>query len=275
VAVGKHGRLRYEVDDRAIWITFARPDELNLIDEEFFDDLVDAFLLASDDTEHSVVVLRGSGRLFSGGGNIKEGMSAKIAAGFTHELRVEMYKHAHADYPAFYAIEQCPHTVIAVVNGDSYGAATELITQCDLVLAARGARICWAQGGHGLANPGANRLVRKIGVGPAKDVLFTARKVPVEELYERGLVTRLCDAADLERATMAYVDEVRHTSPGSRRLVKELILRGTPAYSTWEHTSTAVSEDFRQAVAAFTNRTHAPWSRPVDEHGRYVDGETS
>ena len=134
--------VRYETTPEAIWITLDRPDTMNLIDEEVFEHLTECFIRARFDEEHSVVVLRGSGRMFSAGGNLGEGQELIDLAkrGFSERLARVMYEHVHGDYPAFHAIESCPKTVICALNGSAYGAGAVLALQTGITLDQYGAR---------------------------------------------------------------------------------------------------------------------------------------
>ncbi|MGH2728031.1 MAG: enoyl-CoA hydratase-related protein [Actinomycetota bacterium] len=254
-------RITYETTPYAIWITLARPDELNLVDDRLFAELYDAFIRARLDTEHSIVVLRGSGKMFSGGGNLKADVATAALHGFSEEFAVSMYEHTAAEYPVFNAIENCPKTTIAAVNGTAFGAAVVLIQLCDLIVSVRDAKFIFAPPKWGLADtPDAARLAARVGIGRAKDLLFTARELTAEEAHQIGLVNRLCDRGDFDQAVVAYVEDVLTTSPNARRLMKGIMNRELPTISHAEHFETAVGEEFRQGVAAFAKREPAPWT---------------
>lgn len=257
----RYERITYETTPYAIWITLARPKELNLVDDVLFDELYDAFIRARLDTEHSVVVLRGSGKMFSGGGNLKADIAKAALEGFSEDFAVTMYEHTAAEYPVFNAIENCPKTVIAAVNGTAFGAAVVLIQLCDLIISVRDAKFIFAPPKWGLADtPDAARLAARVGIGRAKDLLFTARELAAEEAYQIGLVNRLCDREGFDAAVLAYVEAVLNAAPNARRLMKGIMNRQLPAISHTEHFETAVGEEFREGVRAFTKKEPAPWT---------------
>jgi enoyl-CoA hydratase/carnithine racemase len=200
--------------------------------------------------------------MFSGGGDLGADIAQQALAG-GDDFVVEMYRHVQAEYPIFHAIESCPKTTVAAINGHAFGAAVDIAMMCDLVLAVRGAKLTFAPGKWGLADtPNATRLTQRIGIGRTKDLLFTARPLSAEEGERIGLVNRLCDRAEFDEAIVRYAEEILTTSPDARRLVKDVIVRQLPPFSTEEHFETAVGEDFKAGVRAFSKREPAPWTAP-------------
>ncbi len=253
----------YETTPEAIWITLNRPDTMNLIDEEVFQLLTEAFIRARFDEERSVVVFRSSGRMFSAGGNLGEGQELIDLAkkGFSERLATVMYEHVHGDYPAFFAIESCPKTVICAMNGSAYGAGAVLVLLCDMVIAARGAKLSIAPGKWGVADTvSAVRLVPRIGLARAKDLIFTARAVPAEELLAMGVINRVCELDDLDAQVLQYVDDVRTVSPSARELTKSVMHRNLPGFAVEEHYRSAIGPDFFAGLDAFSMKKPPPWA---------------
>jgi 2-(1,2-epoxy-1,2-dihydrophenyl)acetyl-CoA isomerase len=254
-------RIRYEETPQAIWITLARPDELNLVDDVLFDELRHAFLRATQDEERSVVVLRGTGRVFSGGGNLESMGTAAAARGFTLEEQVRMQEHVFEEYPIFGAIENCPKTTIAALNGDAFGAGLDLALLCDLIIAVNDAKLVFAPARWGLCDtPNASRLARRIGLGRAKDLLFTGRPVRAAEAREMGLVNRLCPRESFDEAIADYVDAVLRTSPAARRLMKKVMHRDLAPLIPTEHIEAALGPDFSAGMRAFAAGKPPPWT---------------
>lgn len=261
----------YETTPEAIWITLNRPDTMNLIDEEVFKHLTECFIRARFDEERSVVVFRGTGRMFSAGGNLREGQELIDLAmqGFSERMATVMYEHVYGDYPAFYAIESCPKTVICAMNGSAYGAGAVLVLLCDMVIAARGAKLAIAPGKWGIADTvSAVRLVPRIGLARAKDLIFTARSVPTEELHAMGVVNRVCEPDELDAQVRQYVDEVRTVSPLAREFTKNVMHRSLPAYSVEEHYRSAIGPDFFAGLRAFSEKKPPPWAPQAAEERR-------
>ncbi|HVW32494.1 MAG TPA: enoyl-CoA hydratase/isomerase family protein, partial [Acidimicrobiia bacterium] len=254
-------RIRYEETPQAVWITLARPDELNLVDDVLFDELRHAFLRATMDDERSVVVLRGTGRVFSGGGNLESMGTAAAARGFVLEEQVRMQEHVLEEYPIYDAIVNCPKTTIAALNGDAFGAGLDIALMCDLVIAVSDAKLVFAPARWGLCDsPNATRLARRIGLGRAKDLLFTSRPVRAAEAVEMGLVNRLCPRATFDEAIADYVDAVLTTSPLARRLMKQVMHRELAPLIPTEHIEAALGRDFSLGMQAFAAGRPPPWT---------------
>jgi enoyl-CoA hydratase/carnithine racemase len=256
-------KVLYEERPDSIWITLNRGETMNLIDEDAFDAITKAFIRARLDEERSVVVLTAKGKYFSAGGDLKSDISTLARGGLSEKLATEMYGHVWHDYPGFYAVESCPKTVICALNGPAFGAAAVFVLLCDLVVAAEDAKLSIAPGKWGVADTiSSARLVQRIGLVRAKELIFTARAIKAQEALDIGLVNRVCPRGELEAATQKLIDEVRATSPQARSLTKELMLQNLPALSRSieSHYRSAIGTDFRAGAEAFQERRPAPWT---------------
>ena len=254
-------RIRYEETPQAIWITLARPAELNLVDDVLFDELRHAFLRATMDDERSVVVLRGTGKVFSGGGNLESMGTAAAARGFVLEEQIRMQEHVLEEYPIYDAIVNCPKTTIAALNGDAFGAGLDIALMCDLVIAVSDAKLVFAPARWGLCDsPNATRLAQRIGMSRAKDLLFTSRPVRAAEAMDMGLVNRLCPRASFDEAIADYVDAVLQTSPLARKLMKQVMHRELAPLLPAEHIEAALGRDFSLGMQAFAKGEAPPWT---------------
>jgi enoyl-CoA hydratase/carnithine racemase len=255
--------ISYDVTANAVHVTLSRPDTLNLIGDQVLEELASAFVRARYE-EPSVVVLGSSGRYFSAGGDLAGGIAGRLkAAGhMTPDLAAEMYRHVHDDYAAFNAIESCPKTVVAAVNGPAFGAATVLVLLCDLVVASSRAELAFAPGSWGIIDaPSAARLAARVGLGVAKDLLYTARPVDAREAWALGLVNRVVAHGDLADAVGDYVVQLSTTSPGARAGLKRVFARDLPAFAVDEHFGSAISADFVEGVQAFAAGRRPSWAR--------------
>ncbi|WP_420627461.1 enoyl-CoA hydratase/isomerase family protein [Candidatus Leptofilum sp.] len=107
-------------------------------------------------------------------------------------------------------LTQLPIPVIAAVNGDAFGGGCEILTACDLRLAASHARFCFAQVRNALCTGwgGTGRLVNLLGQARALDLLLTSRVFDAQEAQQLGLVQQVvADEVGLETA----VTQLAHT----------------------------------------------------------------
>jgi len=162
------------------------------------------------------VVLWGGDRIFAAGADINELLVASpemVAATF------------HAATGALAAI---PRVTIAAVNGYALGGGCELALACDL-------RICGEDATFGLpeitlglipGGGGTQRLARLVGVGRAKEMIFTGRQVGAEEALAIGLVNRVVSRTEVLLAAMQLASEVAKGALAAQALAKRAVDQG-------------------------------------------------
>jgi enoyl-CoA hydratase/carnithine racemase len=149
------------------------------------------------------LIVTGAGAAFVSGGDLKELANHPEAAAGERLNRVMS--------AALDALVALPCPVIAAVNGDAIGGGCEILTACDLRLAAPNARFAFRQVHNGLTTGwgGAGRLVALIGQSRATELLLTGRTFDAAEAQALGLVHRLAapgeDALD---AAYAWAGEL-------------------------------------------------------------------
>ena len=160
-------------------------------------------------------------------------------------------------------LETCPRPVIAALNGLTLAGGLELVLCCDLVLAARSAKIGDAHANFGLLPGGGSsvRLPRKIGPTRAKYLLYTGEFLPAEDLVAAGLVNEVVDDAGLVPAVERLVAKLAGKSPLVLRRMKALVDDGLE-----QPKSTALklellaselhthSHDMKEGLAAFEEK---------------------
>ena len=122
-------------------------------------------------------------------------------------------------------IENFPAPVIAALNGLTLAGGLELMLCCDLVIAARSAKIGDAHANYGLlpGGGGSVRLPRKIGPTRAKYLLFTGEFLPSETFVAAGLVNEVVDDDALQAAAERLVSKLAAKSPLVLRRMKALV----------------------------------------------------
>ncbi|MGB3500878.1 MAG: enoyl-CoA hydratase/isomerase family protein [Mesorhizobium sp.] len=245
-----------DVRDGAVWITLNRPEALNALTPDIVAG-IDAALdrAAADDIR--AVVLTGSGRAFCAGADLKfvrektGGDDASIAA-FLDTVLMMMSR-----------LEKCPRPVIAAINGVTVAGGLELVLCCDLVIAARSARIGDGHINFGLLPGGGSsvRLPRKIGATRAKYLLYTGEFMSADDLAAAGLVNEVVDDVDLMAAVDRLVAKLSTKSPLVLRRMKTLIDDGieqpTPTALRLELLASEVhahSADMKEGLAAFEEK---------------------
>ncbi|TDB98504.1 enoyl-CoA hydratase/isomerase family protein [Actinomadura sp. 7K534] len=187
--------MSLEVADRVARITFTRPDSLNSLTPQVFDELEAAIDAAEADPDARVLVIGGTGRAFSVG------------------LDLTLLDEAFGD-PAVWErvakrlaaltlrLEGLPMPVIAAVNGLARAGGFELLLACDLVLIADSARIADAHAEFGVIPAGGStaRLPRIVGRQRAREIFLTGRWIPAAEAVELGIALKSVPADELDAA---------------------------------------------------------------------------
>lgn len=241
--------------DRALWIRLNRPDAMNTLTTEVLQGLDDALDTAQRSREVGAVVLTGTGRAFCAGADLKYIRRLAVEGGTDDFLQRVQRVMARLD--AF------PKPVIAALNGLTLAGGLELVLCCDLVVAARSAKIGDAHANYGLLPGGGSsvRLPRVIGVNRAKYLLFTGDLVSADDMRAAGLVNLVVEDEQLEAATLALVERLAAKSPLGLQRMKALVDDGLeqpePTALRLELLASEAhghSEDFREGLAAFEEK---------------------
>jgi enoyl-CoA hydratase/carnithine racemase len=210
---------------------------------------------AACDRTLRAVVLTGQGdRAFCAGADLKE--RAKMTPEEVHGF------HA-AVRDGFTGIERAPQPFVAAINGAALGGGLELALACDLRVVAEGAEVGLPEVGLGII-PGAGgtvRLPRLVGVGRAKDLILTGRRVGAAEALAMGLVSRVAPPARLREEAVALAEQVARNAPISLRQAKravdgcfDLPLDEALAFENRVYQDCLASKDRVEALRAFAEK---------------------
>ena len=194
-----------------------RPEVLNALSPKLFEELrahVDR--LAGEADVVGCVVLRGAGRSFSAGNDLRA-----IQAG-------ERAPSPHFQAETLDRLEHLPQPVIAAVQGHCYTGALELVLACDLLVAAESARFADTHGKWGMTPTWgmSQRLPRRIGPLAAKELMWTGRAVSGAEALALGLANQCVPDAELESRALALAREIAANSWFTLRTEKTLVRGG-------------------------------------------------
>jgi enoyl-CoA hydratase/carnithine racemase len=206
-----------EDDNGLAILTLNRPEALNALSPALFVELrahIDA--IAASTNSIGCVILCGKGRSFSAGNDLKAIQSGDVAPS----------RHFQAE--TLDAIEQLPQPVIAAVQGHCYTGSLELALACDLMVASDSAKFADTHGKWGMSPTWgmSQRLPRRIGLLPAKEMMFSGRVVSGSEAASMGLANRCVPDADLMSTTIAMARGFLENSWFTLRADKMLVNRG-------------------------------------------------
>ena len=200
--------------DHVATITLDRPDVHNAINFEMLASM--RALMA----ELRAVIVTGAGdKAFCAGADLKERatMPAERVKQFIFNIRELMSE-----------LASFPRPVIAAINGIALGGGTEMALGCDIRIASANAVLGLTETSLAII-PGAGgtqRLPRLVGLGKAKELIFTARKVSAEEALEIGLVDKLVPAGQAEVAAREMAAAIAANGPVAVEMAKWAIDRG-------------------------------------------------
>jgi enoyl-CoA hydratase len=209
--------FRAERDGPIAILSLNRPDKANGMTPDFWTDLPRLMNALDRDESVRVAIIRGEGRHFTGGMDLAA--FADIAKLFESEPGRAAY--AMRDtilrlQEAFNAIERARFPVIAAVHGACIGAGIDMITACDLRLAAEDAYFSVEEINIGMAADVGTlqRLPKLIAPGIAAELAYSGRRFMADEARSIGLVSQVAlDRAALDRAALELARDIAAKSP--------------------------------------------------------------
>jgi methylglutaconyl-CoA hydratase len=244
--------LLIEDDGHVVTLILNRPDAANALSRDLVASLFDALdTLRSSDAR--VAVITGAGeKAFCAGADLRERktMSVEEVRAFVPKLQTLTD-----------SIAALPMPTIAAINGAAFGGGCEIALACDLRVIATGAKIGLTETSLAII-PGAGgtaRLPRLVGVGKAKELIYTAARLDAARALEIGLVSAVSD--DAVGAARALADRIAKNGPLAVRAAKQSIDAGaglpTPAALAVEreaYASIIDTHDREEGLRAFAEK---------------------
>lgn len=208
-----------EVRDNIEVITIDRPQALNALNTEVLTDLRAAFE-AVDQSSVRCVVLTGAGeKSFVAGADI---------AAMSTMTKTEGETFSKLGNELFLMIEHFPLPVIAAVNGFALGGGNELAMSCDIRLCSENAVFGQPEAGLGITPGfgGTQRLARLVGMGMAKQLIYSASNIKADEALRIGLVNAVYPQVELMDNALKLAAKIASKAPIAVRSCKKAINEG-------------------------------------------------
>ena len=248
-----------ETKDGVGYITLNRPEAMNAMNAALLEELIGALRECENNQAVRVLVLKGNGRAFCAGGDVRWMMSTQTDPSWPaciHELGGQLNQ-------VIMLIRDMPKPVIAAVHGSVVGAGFSLALACDMRLAAEGTKFIQAYVNIGLTPDGGSTYFLTMLLGPAKalELIYTGRIVDAKEALELGLLNEVTpEDALVDKAAklagkmaqgpaMAYDQAKKLVYEANRQALTDQLVKEQESI-----VSTTLSHDFREGLAAFAEK---------------------
>jgi len=242
-------------------LTLNTPNSLNALSMAM---LTDALVLLAEDRAIRVVILRGAGKVFCAGHDLKEMQAARAhpdkgAAAFT-----ELFDRCAT---VMQAITTLPQPVIAQVHGIATAAGSQLVASCDMALAAEGTRFGVNGVNIGLfCSTPMVALTRNIPAKAAFEMLTTGQFIHATRAAELGLVNRVVAPESLEAETLALARLIAGKLGAAVQIGKRSFYEqiGLPLAQAYAHAGAVMVEnmlwpDTKEGIDAFLEKRPPDW----------------
>ncbi len=208
-----------ETDNRGVaTVTFNRPEVNNAYNSDVVNSLIDiAGKLAADDSVR-LVVLRGNGRHFQAGADLKW---LKQVSTMTPEENLEISRRTTN---AIRWLNEFPKPTMALVHGGCFGGGTGIIASCDIVIASEDAIFAITEARWGvMAGPAFPQLNARMKQNFVRRYSLTCERFGPQQAYEMGLVNSVCPVGELDSTAAPLIDGILSGGPAALRETKKLI----------------------------------------------------
>lgn len=254
----EYENLLVEKKNGVALVEFNRPP-VNALNIAIMTELDQAVAKLDKDFDVKVIVLTGSGKAFAAGADIAEmkDMSGLEARAFALRTQRILARFENLDKP-----------VIAAINGLALGGGCEVALACDLRYAAENAKIGQPELKLGVIPgwAGTQRLTRLVGIGKAKEMVYSAEPVDGKEAERIGLVNKAVPRDELMNVVMEVAQKLISMGPVALRMAKTVINRGidsslstATSYEAEAFGLCFASGETREGMSAFLEKRKPGW----------------
>jgi enoyl-CoA hydratase len=204
----EYEKIIYKKNASIARIIINRPEKRNALNRSARLEMIDALEDTKNDISVKVLIISGAGgKSFIAGSDLTE-----LSAFSPLEMEEFMATIAQQFYTRF---EQLDKPVIAMIDGLCLGGGLELAMACDIRIASDSSRFGQPETFVGIipGGGGTQRLPRLVGVGKAKELIFTGNMIDAEEALRIGLINQMVSADELEKVVMSMAKQIVEKSP--------------------------------------------------------------
>jgi enoyl-CoA hydratase len=241
--------------ERVLLITINRPDQRNAVNAAVARGIADALDELDGDSELTLGILTGAGKGFCAGMDLKAFVAGESP---------------YADDRGFAGITRraASKPLIAAIEGFAVAGGLEVALSCDLIVAAKGAKLGIPEVKRSLVAAGGAmlRLPRVLPRNLAMELALTGDPITAERGYELGLVNRLAEPGQAVEAALQLAREITPNGPLALAASKKILVEAVdwPDSEFWERQGEITapvmgSEDAREGAVAFAEKRAPVW----------------
>ncbi|HET8577581.1 MAG TPA: enoyl-CoA hydratase-related protein [Methylomirabilota bacterium] len=261
-------KVQVEIKAPVATITLNKPERLNALDFEMWEGIAEACRAVDAAPDVRVAILMGAGGCFCAGLDVKAGSTLSQLGPDASPAKAlpAIREHLSDLQDCFTAVEALRVPVIAAIQRACMGAGMELAVCCDIRVAAEGTLFSIPEVQLGIVPDmgGTQRLPRTIGIGMAKELIYSARRIDAAEALRIGLVNHVYPAGELGTRVAELAAEIAANAPLAVQAAKQSI-NGTywsqrQAWLDWEAAQAAgplLSQDRTDGMKAAAERKRA------------------
>ncbi len=247
-------------DGHVTTLTLNRPDKMNALSPDLLGALEEALAAAAARNETRCIILTGAGKAFVAGADI---------AAMTTMSEPESRAFGAQGHRVFRAIEELRCPVIAAVNGFALGGGLELALACDFAHASDKAKVGLPEVGLGVIPGfgGTQRLARRVGVGLARELVYTGGMIDAAEAHRIGLVNGVHAPDALMDRVRGVANTIASKGPlavaAAKRVIRDGVDRTLPEGNALEVAAFAGlfgTADQREGMGAFVEKRPAKFT---------------
>ncbi len=254
--------IHIEHEERWAWVYLNRPSRRNALNTELLNELRSALTELELNATVRAVILTGEGKAFCSGLDLEE----------LQQMHQKSFEESLADSRRYADVLKQIYLyskpVIAALNGPAIAGGCGLASVCDLVVAARSARLGYTEAKIGfVAAIVSYFLARNVPEKTVRDLLFTARHIDADEAYRLGLVNEVVEDTELLTRVRELTRQVCANSAQSIRASKALLARTVSPdldealdYACELNARSRSSADCIEGVAAFLEKRPPKWA---------------
>ncbi|MBI4642005.1 MAG: enoyl-CoA hydratase/isomerase family protein [Candidatus Tectomicrobia bacterium] len=251
--------IMFEKDGSIATITLNRPEALNAINRQLGNECLDALNQCWDDEEVRAIILKGAGRAFCAGDDIRgSGTPPAQRSSLSQDPLVALRQAPY--YRLMKMLRAIPKPVITSVHGFAVGAGCDLVLTSDIKIAAEGTRFGAVFVQRAILG-GTYFLAKYVGLGRATELLLTGDMFDAQEALRLGVVTRVVPPEQLEEETKKWAERMANSPTRVIGYIKHALNQGLGVgidegieYQTVGAMLTGLTEDNIEGRTAFAEK---------------------